>query len=541
MTSSHDDTTKTLSDYHKALHAYREGDLDEAEQLCQKAMKSSPDYADVVHLLGIIEFKKGDDENAIRHFTQATRLNPNDAGAFVYLGASHHRTGYSSKAIAACHKAIALNPELADAHFQIGLVYQSQNELDMAETAYRCALNLDPDNARLYDVLGTILYTRGLFNEAITSYRKGLALNPKLASLHNNLGCALQDKGDLKAAEAAYLKALTLEPNYIKAQLGMARVHEKRKEYQQAVKAYQHAIRLDPQNQEAHANLGHILVDANKLDEARVCYENVLRIDSNDAEANEGLGAIYAGLDKFDRAIKYYRRASELGSISARHILAALTHEDTQQAPRQYVEDLFDSYSENFEEHLIETLSYETPKLLYEAFTRFNDGNDKMCFQHAIDLGCGTGLAGLAFQSIINQLDGVDLSPEMLKKASKKGIYNNLYTTDIVECLDAGGEKYDLFIAADVLVYIGNLTRLFLAVNKRASKGAYFLFSIESSDSKDFELQLTGRYAHSEAYIRSIAQAHKLTVLRCSSVQLRKENEEWVRGKLFILKTAADG
>ena len=181
---------------------------------------------------------------------------------------------------------------------------------------------------------------------------------------------------------------------------------------------------------------------------------------------------------------------------------------------------------------------YETPKLLYEAFTRVYGKN--MRFHRAIDLGCGSGLAGLEFQSNIDQLDGVDLSSEMLKNARKKGIYNHLYTADIVDWLNAGDDKYDLFIATDVLIYIGHLTSLFFAVKKRASKGAYFLFSIESHDDKDFELQRSGRYTQSEAYIRSLAQTHKLKVVRCRSAPLRKENEEWVNGKLFILKNVME-
>jgi len=38
-----------------------------------------------------------------------------------------------------------------------------------------------------------------------------------------------------------------------------------------------------------------------------------------------------------------------------------------------------------------------------------------------LDLGCGTGLAGLAFQSRALRLDGIDLSPAMIEKARARG------------------------------------------------------------------------------------------------------------------------
>ena len=38
------------------------------------------------------------------------------------------------------------------------------------------------------------------------------------------------------------------------------------------------------------------------------------------------------------------------------------------------------------------------------------------------DLGCGTGLAGVAFKDMAKRLDGMDLSPAMIAKAASSGI-----------------------------------------------------------------------------------------------------------------------
>ena len=366
------------------------------------------------------------------------------------------------------------------------------------------------------------------------AFLEALALEPGNAETAYNLGLNLECRNQLDLAVAKYREAVELNPRYITAQLALARIYEVRDEMQKAVAVYQSGIRLDPRNREAHLSLGNILVAAGKLDEARVCFENVLRIKPDDVGANEGLGEVYLELGEVDQATDSYRRARDLGSISAGHLLAALTHEETQMAPRQYVEELFDSYSKDFEEHLIGTLSYQIPELLFESFVRYIGKNRR--FHRSVDLGCGTGLLGQAFLSIVDRLDGIDLSSDMLEQAREKGIYSDLHAEDIVECLNAGEDKYDLFMSADVLIYIGNLLPLFRAIKNRATQGAYFVFSTESEDHGDYALRTTGRYAHSEAYIRSLAQTHEFTVLRCSSVPLRKEGDDWIDGQLFILR-----
>jgi predicted TPR repeat methyltransferase len=555
-------------EYKQAASSYRDGNLPEAERLCRLALESSPDCGDALYLLGVIAYEKSDDEAARELLVRATQVNEKNARAFLYLGAACHRSGSAADALAASLSALALEPELPGAHVQLGFIHQGQGDLEKAEAVYRQGLALDPENPRLHDALGTVLHACGRFADAIGVYQSGLEINPQLASLHNNLGSALQEEAEYEAAGNAYQKALFLDPNraeysynlglnlecrnqldkaieeyehalekdprYVKAQLALARQYEVRGQMQRAVEVYQRGIRLAPRNRELHLNLGHVVLDAGRLEEARVCYENVLRIEPDDVDACEGLASIWVDLGDEDKAIAYFERARDLGSITAVHLLAALTHQETQIAPREYVEQMFDSYSDNFEEHLVGALSYQTPRQMFEAFARYV-GEDRH-FQRSIDLGCGTGLLGLAFQPLVDRLDGVDLSADMLEKAGQKGIYTNLYKEDIVEFLADAREQYDLFMAADVFIYIGNLAPLFLAVQNRATTGAYFVCSTEVVEEGEVELRKTGRYAHSEAYIRSLASAHNFTVLRCSSVPLRKEGEEWAKGQIYIMR-----
>jgi predicted TPR repeat methyltransferase len=95
-------------------------------------------------------------------------------------------------------------------------------------------------------------------------------------------------------------------------------------------------------------------------------------------------------------------------------------------------------------------------------------------FDNALDLGCGTGLSGQAFRSLVNRLEGVDISSKMVALAEQKKIYDALNVGEILDYLKPSTTYYDLFIAADVLAYFGNLAPLFENVKKRSAKGAYF-------------------------------------------------------------------
>ena len=74
---------------------------------------------------------------------------------------------------------------------------------------------------------------------------------------------------------------------------------------------------------------------------------------------------------------------------------------------------------------------------------------------------CGTGLCGVELAGKVGELHGVDLSPEMVAKACERvGVYSSLEVDDLTAWL-AGqcsiDRKFDVLVATDVFVYIGDL------------------------------------------------------------------------------------
>ena len=87
--------------------------------------------------------------------------------------------------------------------------------------------------------------------------------------------------------------------------------------------------------------------------------------------------------------------------------------------PSEYVEALFDGYSDRFDTALVENLGYCVPERL-AALLADVSGVDAQ-FAKVIDLGCGTGLFGERIRCTTSWLEGYDLSQGCSPKPVRKG------------------------------------------------------------------------------------------------------------------------
>src|SRR5215470_7597059 len=89
--------------------------------------------------------------------------------------------------------------------------------------------------------------------------------------------------------------------------------------------------------------------------------------------------------------------------------------------PSAHVRTLFDQYAPRFDAALSEGLGYRGPAVLREAIAAACAAERRpLRFDAALDLGCGTGLAGAALRPLVARLTGVDLSERMVAVAREK-------------------------------------------------------------------------------------------------------------------------
>jgi predicted TPR repeat methyltransferase len=296
------------------------------------------------------------------------------------------------------------------------------------------------------------------------------------------------------------------------------------------------------------------------------------------------------------------------------HILAAMTgggdadddsesgYASQERASNEFVSALFDDFADTFDEKL-GALAYQVPRLVGEAaYDLLRMSSREETFDSILDAGCGTGLAGRFLRPLVGgTLVGVDLSSQMLQKAARctfagggcglsrveeddsssaavseddaaeevderasRPLYDKLTQsdleavtlTDLVSGITGGGpmDGFDLIVAADVFVYIGNLEKILRNFAKLSngndSRESYLIFSCERIDDGDddddkkspspssagggWKVQISGRYAHTKSYVTGVAKRAGFDLLRYDEIVPRMEKGEEVKGHMFI-------
>jgi len=80
----------------------------------------------------------------------------------------------------------------------------------------------------------------------------------------------------------------------------------------------------------------------------------------------------------------------------------------------------------------------------------------------------------------------------MLQKASEKAIYDVLVCDDILDFLNRCKTSFDLITAADVFIYLGDVTSVFRLARQRLDPTGIFAFSTERTRFAPFRLKKTG-------------------------------------------------
>ena len=138
-------------------------------------------------------------------------------------------------------------------------------------------------------------------------------------------------------------------------------------------------------------------------------------------------------------------------------------------------------FAEAYEEAMASN-GYITPKRCAEALA--GAGADKT--QPVLDVGCGSGLSGLALRAEgFDTLDGTDYSEDMLEQARPKGIYRALWQGDLTVPVSDRAETYSAACAAGVLNPAHAPAEALDTILAMLTTGGLFVFSLNDHAIKD--------------------------------------------------------
>jgi predicted TPR repeat methyltransferase len=404
--------------------------------------------------------------------------------------------------------------------------------LSEAETLYREGLNLAPDQFDALHNLGVLKLEKRDHEAALDLLRRSLAVNPRAASAHLNIGSALRDLKRPHDALQSYERALAIRPDYPQAHNNRGVALRELGRLREAVDSYSKAIAGNPRYVEAMGNCATALLELQRHDEALALAERALAVRPDYLEAHLNRGHALYALKRYGEAVAAYHDAARNGGNATEigYYLAAMGAGDAPAlSPSTYVEGLFDAYAERFDASL-RGLKYQVPEMMFEIVSAAWPGADR----EVADLGCGTGLCGSLFRSMAHTLAGVDLSARMLDKARERGVYDSLIKAELTEFLAPRLGVFDLLIAADVLVYVGDLDAMFGLARRALRDGGRFVFSVERCED-GFTIRSSRRYAHSLPYLRALAAHHGFAEERIVPVVVREEEGQDIPGYIVLL------
>ena len=480
---------------HAAVLLHRQGRLREAEQLYRAVLEVNEFHFDCLHNLGLLHAQEGRFDDAVELLRAGARQDPRSVEVHNNLANVLAILKRHDEAVAGFRIAITLKPDFAEAHNNLGNALAMQGRTDEAIGHY--ALALRPGYADPHVNLGNALSEQSRLDQAAAHYRQALAIDPRLPEAHYRLGNVLGKQGRIGEATACYQQTLALEPDHAEAWLGLGNVFDHTQRYDDALAAYDKA----PDLAEAWLGRARILKRLNRREEAIAAYGRALA-KGGDAEV-----------------IRFF-----LASLGAESAPAA--------APRQLISWVYDQHADHYDQHMVETLKYQIPDLLFNAIEPFVPSRNL----DILDLGCGTGLLGARLHPLARTLTGVDISSNMLKGARQRQIYDDLACSELLEFMQMQTRKFDLAVAADVFAYIGDLSKVFHEVAGVLKDGGIFAFSVEASEGQDYVLRANLRYAHSAAHLRNLSREHGFILEAIESKILRREDGDDVAGHLAILR-----
>jgi len=337
---------------------------------------------------------------------------------------------------------------------------------------------------------------------------------------------------------ASLERALALEAHHRPALFHLGCMLNESRQHARALAVFERLLADDAGSGVAWFRHGQTLQALQQSGQALQSYARALALDAAQPQAWINCGGILREAGRHADAAAAYRQALAHGGDAEliRFCLAAVEHGAAPAAPPPgHVQGLFDDYAGQFDAHLLQVLHYRGHELLVDELRAAAGGRR---FVRALDLGCGTGLCGVALQALAERIHGVDVAANMLAQARARQLYEQLTQADVAAYLASTEQRYDLVAAADVFTYVGDLEAVFAGVVRVLGADGLFCFSAEAADDEgDAGIVLRGslRYAHSRRYLESLARRHGLVVRRLVRKPFREDQRTMIEAWYGVL------
>jgi predicted TPR repeat methyltransferase/TolA-binding protein len=520
--------------YQEAEALVAAGHLRQAADICRSMLDEHPDFPYGYYLMSSLFRATGTYGNALTFSQMAIQMQPENSAFHIQHGQILFSLGDNTGAESAFRTAHLLQPTDPIAMLLLADTMAQQDNFDDAILMFENARAArDIPEIDLHEGLCHMM--KGAHDKAEKLFNRVIERAPENEWGHIQKGKLLIEHKRYSEAHASLARALKYNPNAYEALHGMAMVSEQQGQYDMATRYAMQAIQSNPNGWESHMQLGSLLLIQHQYAMAEQILSQAHGLQKDNVYITQLLLNALLRQHKNDQAKDLLAQALMLSPDDKvmRYFDAMLKGDAMVTAPAEYISNLFDHYADRFDHHLIHVLGYKVPGLLAQMAAEVGLPKDASL----LDLGCGTGLVAEAFRDITSQRVGVDLSQKMLSKARDRKLYNALFAQDIVEFMWQCEQTFDYVVAADVLIYLGDVAPLFKAARAVLAQKGILLISIEREEQGgDYNLKPTGRYTQRNSYIEHLAAEEGYEIIMQQDMTVRMENDMPVAGMAYALK-----
>lgn len=254
--------------FEQGYQLHSDGNLPQALQLYEQALRLDPNHFEALHHTGIAAFQSGNFEAAASFIRSALALDSQHAAAQNNLGNALRELQLFEEALRSYDRALAINGGDALTHFNRAVTLQSLMRVDEALQSYDQALELDVGDDQAWNNRALLLWKSGQYELAQINVEQALAINQHNIEAHHNLGNILREQGQPEGAEKSYRQALALLPDYAEAHYNLGRLLLAAGRSAEALACQDRALSLHPQFLLAQRERALALRQLNRAEEA---------------------------------------------------------------------------------------------------------------------------------------------------------------------------------------------------------------------------------------------------------------------------------
>ena len=188
---------------------FKEGKIDKAVSVLEKAISRNPHRADLYTSLASLYEKNGNPKKAIEALKRGIAKNPKNKALTMSLVMLLDNLGEKQAAVKYAREILKVDPDYVPALNYIGYTFAEQGiHLEEAEKLLKRAVKLVPKDGFVLDSLGWLYFRKKEFNKAYSYLKKARSLVPQDPIISEHMGDLYLARQEFKKAAREYSFAL---------------------------------------------------------------------------------------------------------------------------------------------------------------------------------------------------------------------------------------------------------------------------------------------------------------------------------------------